>query len=180
MESLYKTYQHVPPHYFVPNAKYMVTGAIAHKQSILRNDKYKYFFLQTLFEKANLFDWELEAWAVLDNHYHFIAQAPDNSTNLRKILQQTHSITAIQFNRWDNTSGRQVWQNYWDTCITYEKSYLARLRYVHENPIKHGLVDNAIDYPFCSYKWFREQGDNDFKEQVVNQPIDKVNLFDDF
>ena len=136
MESLYKTYLHAPPHYFVPNAKYMVTGSIVHKQSILRNDKYKYFFLQTLFEKANLFSWELEAWAVLDNHYHIIAQAPDNSTTLRKILQQTHSITAIQFNRWDNASGRQVWQNYWDTCITYEKSYLGKIEICSREPYK--------------------------------------------
>lgn len=180
MESVYKTYLHAPPHYFVPNAMYMVTGSIVHKQPILQNDKHKEFFLQTLFEKATLFSWELEAWAVLHNHYHFIAQAPDNSTTLRKLLQQVHSITAIQFNRWNNASGRQVWQNYWDTCITYEKSYLARLRYVHENPVKHGFVDNAMDYPFCSYKWFIEKGDEELKERVFSQPIDKVNVFDSF
>ena len=180
MEDIYKVYLHTPPHYFVPNAMYMVTGAIVHKQHLLSEDRRKKFFLKTLFEKAALFGWVMEAWAILQNHYHFIAQAPEDATTLAKLLQQVHSITAIQINRWDNTPRRQVWQNYWDTCITYEKSYLARLRYVHENPVKHGLVDNAMDYPFCSYRWFIEQGDNDLKEQVVNQPIDKVNVFDDF
>ncbi|MBK9927810.1 MAG: transposase [Anaerolineales bacterium] len=158
----------------------MVTGAILHKQYLLRENRRKEFFLKTLFEKAESLAWNMEAWSALHNHYHFIAQAPEDPTTLAKLLQQVHSITAIQFNRWDNTPGRQVWQNYWDTCITYEKSYLARLRYVHENPVKHGLVDNAIDYPFCSYRWFIEQGENDLKEQVVNQPVDKVNVFDDF
>jgi putative transposase len=180
MEAIYKVYLHNPPHYFVPNAMYMITGVILHKQHLLSEDKRKVFFLRTLFERAELFTWNLEAWSVLNNHYHFIAQAPEDSTTLAKLIQQVHSITAIQINRWDNINGRQVWQNYWDTCITYEKSYLARLRYIHENPVKHGLVENSIDYPFCSYKWFIEQGDNDMKEQVVNQPIDQINVFDDF
>lgn len=100
--------------------------------------------------------------------------------SLTKLLQQVHSITAIQINRWDNTPSRQVWHNYWDTCITHEKSYLARLRYVHENPVKHGFVENAMDYPFCSYRWFIENGDEDLKDQVIHQPIDKVNVYDDF
>lgn len=180
MDDIYKTYPHNPPHYFVSNAVYMVTGAILHKHHLLSEDRRKEFFLKTLFEKAKLFGWNLEAWAVLHNHYHFIGQAPQDSTTLTKLLQQVHSITAIQINRWDNVRGRQVWQNYWDTCITYEKSYLARLRYVPENPVKHGLAENAMDYPFCSFRWFIERGDDDLIEQVVNQPMNKVNVFDDF
>ena len=180
MDAIYKTYLHNPPHYFAPNAMYMITGSILHKQLLLAENKRKESFLKTLFEKVNLFGWSLEAWAVLTNHYHFIAQAPEDSTNLAKMIQQVHSITAIQLNRRDGTPGRQVWQNYWDTCITYEKSYLVRLRYVHENPVKHGLVDNAFDYPFCSYKWFIEQGDEILTAQVISKSIDKVNVFDDF
>lgn len=180
MEDIYKVYLHTPPHYFVPNAMYMVTGSNYQKQHLMQENRCKEFFLKTLFEKANLFGWQMEAWAVLNNHYHFIAQAPIDSTTLQKWLQQVHSISAIQFNRWDNTPGRQVWQNYWDTCLSYEKSYLARLRYVHKNPVKHGLVENAIDYPYCSYKWFVEQGPDALREQVLSQLIDKVNVFDDF
>lgn len=99
MEDIYKTYLHNPPHYFVPNAIYMVTGSIVHKQNLLYENKRKEFFLKTLFEKAKLFLWGLEAWAVLNNHYHFIAQAPENPMSLTKLLQQVHSITAIQINR---------------------------------------------------------------------------------
>jgi putative transposase len=158
----------------------MVTGAILHNEHLLSDNKRKIFVLQTLFERTKLFGWNLEAWAVLNNHYHFIAQAPKDATTLAKLIQQLHSITAIQINKWDNTSGRQVWHNYWDSCLTYEKSYFARLHYIHENPVKPGLVENAIDYPYCSYRWFIERGDEVLKEQVFNQPIDKIKVFDDF
>ncbi|MCC7118838.1 MAG: hypothetical protein IT310_09960, partial [Anaerolineales bacterium] len=73
MEDNYKTYLHNPPHYFLPNAMYMVTGAILHKQHLLSDDQLKEFVLQTLFEKARFLKWNLQAWAVLNNHYHFIA-----------------------------------------------------------------------------------------------------------
>lgn len=180
MDDIYKVYLHNPPHYFVPKAMYMVTGSILHKQNLLHENRRKEFFLQTLFERAKDFNWNLQAWAVLHNHYHFIGESPENAGTLPKLIQQVHSITAIQINKWDKASGRQVWHNYWDTCLTYEKSYLARLHYIHTNPIKHGLAEDAMDYPYCSYRWFIEKGDDILKEEVFSQPIDKINVFDDF
>ena len=180
MDVFYKTYLHNPPHYFVPNAMYVVTGAILYNQHLFTENNRKEFFLQTLLERTKLLGWGLQAWSVLNNHYHLIAQAPQDAGTLEKLIRQLHSITAIEFNRQDNTSGRQVWFNYWDTCLTYERSYLARLHYVHMNPIKHGVTDNAINYPFCSYRWFIEQGDEVLKQQVFAQPIDRVKIFDDF
>jgi putative transposase len=158
----------------------MVTGSILHNQPLLVENRRKEFVLLTLLERTGLLGWELQAWSILNNHYHFIARSPENSTNLSKLIRQIHSITAIEINRCDNTPGRQVWFNYWDTCLTYEKSYLARLHYVNMNPVKHKLVDDAIDYPYCSYKWFIEEGDETLKEQVFSQPIDRVNIVDDF
>jgi putative transposase len=32
---------------------------------------------------------------------------------------------------------------FWDTRLTFEKSWFARLNYVHQNPVKHGLVPVA-------------------------------------
>jgi putative transposase len=180
MEDMYKVYLHNPPHYFVPNAMYMVTGAIVHNQHLLSDDRKKEFVLQTLIERSRLHSWDLQAWAILNNHYHFIAKAPEEPGTLPGLIRHIHSITAIEINKQDNTPGRQVWANYWDTCLTYEKSYLARLHYIHMNPIKHGLVDDAEQYPFCSYKWFIENGDKSLREQVFSQPINRINVKDDF
>jgi REP-associated tyrosine transposase len=180
MNEVFKVYPHNPPHYFVSNAMYMITGAVLQNQALLNENRKREFVLETLLERAKVLGWNLQAWAILNNHYHFIAQAPNNANTLSKLIRQLHSLTAIQLNRWDKTPGRQVWFNYWDSCITFEKSYLARLRYVHMNPIKHRLVDDALDYPFCSYRWFVEQGNDHLKEQVFKQPIDALKIFDNF
>lgn len=180
MESIYKTYPHNPPHYFVPNAMYIVTGAILYKQHLLHDDKHKTLVLENLFERAVYWGWELEAWAILENHYHFIAYAPENALTLEKLIRQFHSKSAIELNKLDQVLGRKVWHNYWDTCISHETSYLARMHSVHLNPIKHGLVTNAEYYPFCSYKWFLEKADDGFRDTVMNQPMDRIDIEDDF
>jgi len=180
MDETYKTYLYNPPHYFVPYAMYMVTGSILHNQHLLKENRKKQFLLETLLERSKLLGWEIQAWAILNNHYHYIAKAPDQANTLSKLIRQIHSITAIQMNNWDKTPGRQVWFNYWDTCLRYEKSYLVRLHYVHLNPVKHGLVDNAMNYPYCSYRWFMEQGEDDLRKLVFDQAIDRINVKDDF
>ncbi len=180
MDDIYKTYPHNPPHYFVPNAMYMVTGAVLHNQRLLTDNKRKSLVCEILFERASHWGWALEAWAVLENHYHFIGQAPEKALTLEKLIRQFHSKSAIELNRLDKTLGRKVWHNYWDTCITHETSYYARLHYVHLNSVKHGLVENTEDYPFCSYRWFLEKSDESFLDIVMSQPIDRVDVFDDF
>ena len=180
MDNGYKVYPHNPPHYFVPNAIYMVTGAILHNRHLLFEDRRKQIVLEVLLSRSQALGWNMVACAILHNHYHFIARSPASATTLPKLIRQLHSITAIELNKWDRTPGRQVWFNYWDTCITYERSYLARLHYVLMNPVKHGLVESPIDYPYCSYKWFVKQSDQDLQSLVFDQPIDKVNIFDEF
>lgn len=180
MEEIYRSYPHNPPHLFRPNAIYMITGAILGKRLLLNSNDRKKFFCQTLFGYVQHYGWELEAWAVLSNHYHLIARAPENATNLSRLIQALHSKTAILCNALDGTPGRQVWYNYWDTCIDYERSYLARLHYVHTNPVRHGLVQDAQEYPFCSYRWFVERADANFRGQVFAQPIDRVRVRDNF
>ena len=69
MDDIYKTYPHNPPHYFVLNAMYIVTGSLLYKKRLLTDDKRKSLVLEILLESAAHWDWELEAWAVLENHY---------------------------------------------------------------------------------------------------------------
>ena len=64
-----------------------------------------------------------------------------------------HANTARAVNDLDGLEGRQVWHNFWDKHLTYEKSYLARLNYVHQNAVKHGLAPVANQYPWCSAAW---------------------------
>jgi putative transposase len=180
MDEIYTTPKHTPPHWFVSNAIYMVTGATLHKVPVLDSDIKKSHFIETFFTRADALNWIVDAWSVMPNHYHFVAHAPENAHSLKLLIQGLHSISAKFVNAADKTPGRQVWYNYWDSCITHETSYWARLNYVHQNPVKHGLVMKAENYPFCSYQWFIENVEPEWKDRILTQPIDRLNLDDDY
>ncbi len=61
-----------------------------------------------LLDMAVEFGWNLEAWAVLSNHYHFVGQG-DHST-LRPFLSKLHTDSCKILNGWDRTPGRNLVQ----------------------------------------------------------------------
>ena len=133
--------------------------------------------LLTIVEKHG---WRLEAWAVFQNHYHFIAAAPADAGTLAILIRELHSRTAIALNRVDAMQDRKVWHNYWDTQLTHQVSYLARLNYVHRNAVKHGLVAAAADYPWCSAAWFESTSSSAQVKTIYALKTDRIRVHDDF
>ncbi|MBC7334726.1 MAG: transposase [Clostridia bacterium] len=172
------TWPHGPLHLFVPDAFYIVTASTLYKQRIFDTPDKLRQLQNTLFEVMLAYGWELQAWALFSNHYHFVARSPKDGTTLKRLIQRLHSQSARLVNEMDHTPGRRVWFQYWDTCLTYEKSYYARLNYVHNNPVKHGLVTVAEQYPFCSAAWFKANAPQDFRDKVGSFPCDRVNVLD--
>jgi REP element-mobilizing transposase RayT len=119
---------HGPAHWLFEPGLYMITTGTYKKLSHLSSPERLDFFQEALFEYASEFGWALRAWAVLSNHYHFVAASPAEPTTLRKFLGKLHADTARQLNRWDKVEGRKVSFQFWDSHITFERSYLARLK----------------------------------------------------
>jgi putative transposase len=96
------------------------------------------------------------------------------------LVRSLHSISAKHVNRLDGIPGRKVWHEYWDSQITFHISYFARLKYVHTNPVKHGLVGGAELYEWCSASWFARTASKAFYKTVMEFPSDRVVIPDDF
>jgi putative transposase len=175
-----RRWHHRPEHVFVPGTPYIVTAAVLHKQRLLSTPERLGLVADELLSAADRHGWRLQAWAVLANHYHFVALAPEDPTSLAAMVRRLHSTTARDLNHLDGEPGRRVWFQYWDTCITNEASYFARLNYVHNNPVKHGLVQSAEQYPFCSANWFQTRAEPAFRRKVESFRYDRVNVVDDF
>src|ERR1041384_3313049 len=131
---------HAPAHQLSERATYFVTAGTYLKQHHFRRRERLAVLHRGLLTVARDYDWRMEAWAVFSNHYHFVAKSPreePDATSLSQMLGQLHTRTAEWINRLDETPGRKVWHNFWETKLTYQKSYLARLNYTHQNAVKH-------------------------------------------
>ncbi len=171
---------HAPVHWTFDAGIYMVTAG-THQKALLFDTPAKLDQLQQcLLDTAAEFGWRLEAWAVMANHYHVVARSPADPATLAEWIRKLHACSARELNRVDEVSGLKVWFQYWDTHLTHQPSYLARLAYVHRNPARHGVVRDARLYRWCSASWFEQNAPAAFVQTVRALNTDTVNVVDDF
>lgn len=151
---IFKRYPHNLPHLFLPDCYYMITASNYQKEPLMASAQRKQDWIRSFLKTAELYKWQAIAWVVLNNHYHAIVRSPEDAQTLLKFVGSYHKFTARRWNDEEVCNGRQVWWNYWDTCLTSEKSFYSRLRYVFWNPVKHGLSETPENYPFGNYREF--------------------------
>ena len=109
----------------------------------------------------------LYAYVVLENHLHFVAQAPD----LGKCVSQFKSFTArtiiddlqskgaervlrrLRFSKRAHKADRvyQLWQEGSHAELVYSDAVMRqKLDYIHHNPVKRGYVDQAEHWRYSS------------------------------
>jgi len=89
---------HGPAHWLFEPGIYIITAGTYRKLPHLNSPAKLDFFQNCLFQHADEFGWNLRAWAVLANHYHFVAASPANPRTLPKFLGKLHMKTAEQLN----------------------------------------------------------------------------------
>src|SRR5205085_11257083 len=95
--ALHKTpWPHTPVHQLAQNGTYFVTVGTYHKEQHFRGADRLQVLYRGLLTVAHDFGWQLEAWAVFSNHYHFVAHSPpieEDASSLGPMLGQLHEKT---------------------------------------------------------------------------------------
>ncbi|HRI16617.1 MAG TPA: hypothetical protein PLX89_26800 [Verrucomicrobiota bacterium] len=171
---------HAPVHQLSEAGTYFVTASTYHKLHHFRGCQRLAVLHRGLLRLAAEYGWRLEAWAVFSNHYHWIGHSPSDVRTLFPMLRTLHVRTAGWVNKLDGTPARRVWHNFWDTRLTFLKAYLTRLKYVHHNPVRHGLVAVPNQYPWCSAAWFERTASPATVRSLYRFKMDRVNVNDDY
>jgi len=174
---------HAPTHQLAERGTYFVTASTYLKQHHFRGAARLRVLHRGLLKVTQQFGWQLEAWSVFSNHYHFIGHSPNDAADaasLTAMLSVLHVKTAEWINKLERAPGRQVWFNFWDTRLTHQRSYLARLNYVHQNAVKHGLVPVACQYPWCSAAWFERTASPAIVKAIYRFKTDRISVLDDY
>jgi putative transposase len=178
-ESNHLQWPHGPVHWVYEPGIYMVTAGTYTKIPYFNTDARRDVLLKMLTDVTKEFGWRLQAWAVMANHYHFVAST-ERPERLGKMLGKLHASSARQINREDATPGRRIWFQYWDSHITHEASWLARLHYVHTNPVHHGSATCAEEYRWCSAHAFSCDPNRSFVATVSRMKTNTLSVVDDF
>ena len=176
-----RDWPHAPPHRLTESGVYFLTARARNGLNLLAEDSMKDWFQNKLFELAEEFGWVLEAWSVLSNHYHFVGHSPKSESDeggavsLSSLIRKLHSLTTKELNRRQNCRGRnRLWQNYRETRLTFQRSYLARLHYVHYNAEHHGLVARGGEWKWSSAVKFERAVTSAWVSTVTSFRYDEI------
>ena len=106
-----------------------------------------------------LYPFHIDAWVVLPEHMHATWTLPDGDTDysLRWTLIKRGFSAAIPAGESRSASRadkgeRAIWQHrFWEHTVRDSDNFGRHLNYVHFNPVKHGLVAQASDWPHSSF-----------------------------
>ena len=103
-------------------------------------------------ERALLFfdaqRYRLCAWVIMPNHVHVLFEVW--STPMERVLYSWKHYTAFHGNRFLGRTGRLWQKEYWDRYMRDEQHFQKARRYIESNPVKAGLCDRAMEWPWSS------------------------------
>ncbi|MFZ5661735.1 MAG: REP-associated tyrosine transposase [Pseudomonadota bacterium] len=109
---------------------------------------------------------EIVAWVTLPEHLHTVWRLPDGDADFatRWMLikagfsRRLPSSTDIGRSR-RRKREREIWQRrYWEHAIRDEDDLARHVDYTHFNPVKHGRVQRASDWPYSSLHRYIARG----------------------
>jgi putative transposase len=117
----------------------------------------KQAFLDALIECKQQFGLSMAAYVLLDDHVHLLYTAPEG-TNQGAILGHLRG-SHTRIGKPHLPEGEPVWQKAVEVRnLKDSKSIRAHIDYIHYDPVWHGRVRRAADYPWSSLPARIEQG----------------------
>lgn len=133
-----------------PGALYHVTSRGNRRSMIFVDDEDRALFLRILAQAMDRFDAQVLAYCLMGNHYHLVLHT--RSGNLALVMRHINGVYSQAHNRRHGLVGH-VFQGRFKAIFVDRDAYLMTLcRYVERNPVAAGLVAEAGDWPWSSYR----------------------------
>jgi putative transposase len=119
------------------------------RAAVFFDDEDRQTYLNLLLKYTLKYKVTIWAYCLMGNHIHLLA-VPETDTGLARGIGLTNMLYTQYLNRKLNQSGR-IWQNRFFSCIVESNQYLWSVaRYIERNPVKTGLADTPLAYPWSS------------------------------
>jgi len=104
--------------------------------------------IDTLFHYRNQGEYRLNAFVIMRDHFHVLLTIKGNST-IERVMQKIKGAFSYRARRELGFSG-EIWQRgFTDERVRNAEQFISVRRYIHDNPVREGIVAVAEDYP-CS------------------------------
>ena len=163
--------------YYSGNHLHFVTTSTYRRARVFDSDRFKRHLIATLAELRGELGFRILGYVLVPEHFHLLVW-PSESANPSQIMQKLegrvarHVLKILRQNRGKAWCARmlarftlpasvhdeahcRVWQRrFYDMNVWSEKKKLEKLDYMHNNPVKRGLVGHVGEWPWSSWRYY--------------------------
>ena len=108
-------------------------------------------FVSALERARQHYDLCVYGYVVMPEHVHLLVNEPELSNLAQAIKSLKQGVARTLALR----AADSFWQSrYYDFNVWSELKFVEKLRYIHRNPVKRGLVTRPEDWPWSSFRHY--------------------------
>jgi putative transposase len=144
---------------------HFITCSCYHRQPFLSSARRRDLFLTILEDVRQKYQFIAWGYVVMPEHFHLLISEPTQRTVAvaMQVLKQRVSrrarrkkTTADQIALWQAELPPAFWQKrYYDFNVFSQRKHAEKLNYMHNNPVKRGLVESAGRWRWSSFRTYR-------------------------
>ena len=148
--------------------QHFITSSCYRRLPLLGAARRRNLFLKVLEETRRRYRFAVIGYVVMPEHIHLLISEPDrgNPSTVMQVLKQRFARKVLREIR-ARSNGAQIplwrealdaghiWQRrYYDFLVRTERKRVEKLRYMHRNPVKRGLVLEPDQWAWSSFRWY--------------------------
>ena len=160
---------------------HFITTSCYRREALLGTARARDIFLQIFEQVRRAYAFDVIGFVVMPEHIHILITEPQRKTVsiamqvlkqrvARRRLPKRKSKSQSEF--WERKPRRRFWQRrYYDFNVYSQRKTTEKLRYMHRNPVKRGLVLSPELWYWSSYRSFAfgEEGVVKLSWQTMNE-----------
>ncbi|MGI5912282.1 MAG: REP-associated tyrosine transposase, partial [Syntrophomonadaceae bacterium] len=145
------------------------------RQTIFEDEEDAIRFLDTLHTYMNTSGYKVYAYCLMGNHIHLLLK--EEKEELGNIIRRIGASYVYWYNWKYQRCGHLFQGRYKSEAVEDEKYFLTVLRYIHQNPLKAGIVKDIAEYRWSSFLEYTRNSkiiDTDFVLKLFNDDKKKA------
>jgi putative transposase len=156
-----------------PGHAHSLTFSCYRRLSLLSKDRTRIWLIDAINEARKVTGFDLWAYVIMPEHVHLLLAPRSPEVRISQILWRIKRpvgrkaiaylestspdwLARLTVTHPDGTQERRFWQvgGGYDRNITEPETAWKTIEYLHLNPVRRGLVDQAEDWEWSSARWY--------------------------
>lgn len=149
----------------------MVQGV--NKEYIFNDEKYMNNYMSLINKYKEEYNIEIIAYCIMNNHAHLLVFS-EKKNELSSFMHKINFVYAQDYNKNEQRIGHVFRDRFLSEGIYSERYLINCINYIHQNPVKAGIVKTCDQYKYSTYDDYKTKT-GVAKSRILNEVIGESN-----